>query len=102
VHVERFVAPRATLPANAAGGKVRLRMSGVEVDADGATPLLHVAERAGVNAPHGCRMGVCHTCDATMVSGCVRDLRTGERIDEPGARIQPCVCAAAGDVEIEL
>lgn len=101
LHIERFTAPRAAI-SDARGGRVHLRASGVEVDADGATPLLHVAERAGVSAPHGCRMGVCHTCDATMLSGCVRDLRTGERIAEPGARIQPCVCAAAGDVEIEL
>jgi hypothetical protein len=47
-------------------------------------------------------MGVCHTCDATLVSGCVRDLRTGQRVDEPGARVQPCVCAAAGDVDLDL
>jgi hypothetical protein len=37
-----------------------------------------------------------------MVSGCVRDLRTGKTIDEPGARVQVCVCAAAGDVELAL
>jgi ferredoxin-NADP reductase len=102
LHVERFVAARAPLPAGAAGGKVRLRVSGVEVDADGATPLLHVAEGAGLSPAHGCRMGLCHTCDATLNSGCVRDLRTGQTIDEPGARIQPCVCAAAGDVDVDL
>jgi ferredoxin-NADP reductase len=105
LHVERFHARHAKLPAGAegtAGGRVRLRRSGVEVDADGRTPLLHVAEKAGVDAPHGCRMGVCHTCDATLVGGCARDLRTGALIDEPGARIQPCVCAAAGDLEIDL
>jgi len=47
-------------------------------------------------------MGICHTCDTTLLAGCVRDLRTGERIDEPGTRIQVCVCAAAGDVELAL
>jgi len=47
-------------------------------------------------------MGICHTCDATMTSGCVRDLRTGTTLDEPGTRIQLCVCAAAGDVELKL
>jgi hypothetical protein len=47
-------------------------------------------------------MGICHTCDSTLVSGCVRDLRTGTSIDEPGARVQICVCAAAGDVELSL
>jgi hypothetical protein len=37
-----------------------------------------------------------------MISGCVRDLRTGTQLDEPGTRIQICVCAAAGDVELSL
>ena len=102
LHVERFRAALAVLPANASGGRVRFAASAVSADADAATPLLHVAERAGLAPAHGCRMGICHTCDSTLVSGCVRDLRTGTSIDEPGARVQICVCAAAGDVELSL
>jgi ferredoxin-NADP reductase len=102
LHTERFRAKLAPAPANDAGGRVRFGRSKVDVETRGNEPLLAVAEGAGVNAPHGCRMGICHSCDATMVSGCVRDLRTGQRIDEPGARVQVCVCAAAGDVEIAL
>jgi ferredoxin-NADP reductase len=94
---------RAALRADSpSGGRVRFGLSRADVEADGRTPLLDVAERAGLRPPSGCRMGICHSCDATMVSGCVRDLRTGERIDEPGVRVQVCVCAAAGDVEIDL
>lgn len=100
--IERYHAKRAAIPRDARGGKVHLRMSGLEVGADAQTPLLVVAERAGVAAAHGCRMGICHTCDVTMQSGCVRDLRTGELVTEPGTRIQPCVCAAAGDVALDL
>jgi ferredoxin-NADP reductase len=102
LHVERFSAVLAPAAANASGGHVRFRSSRVSAISDGRTPLLRIAEDAGVAAPHGCRMGICHTCDATLTSGCVRDLRTGQRIDEPGARIQICVCAAAGDVELAL
>ncbi len=106
LHVERFSPATRAAPADAsadgAGGRVRFGRSRVDVRADGRTSLLEIAERAGVSAPHGCRMGICHTCDSTMVAGCVRDLRTGRRIDEPGARIQVCVCAAAGDVELSL
>ena len=101
-HVERFTAALAPVPANEHGGRVRFANAGTERRSDGRTPLLRVAEDAGVAAPHGCRMGICHTCDATLLSGCVRDLRTGETIAEPGARIQVCVCAAAGDVELAL
>jgi ferredoxin-NADP reductase len=102
LHVERFTAALAPAPNNAAGGRVRFGRSRISAIADGRTPLLRIAEDAGVSAPHGCRMGICHSCDVTLTAGCVRDLRTGQRIDEPGSRIQTCVCAAAGDVELAL
>jgi ferredoxin-NADP reductase len=102
LHIERFAAALAPAPADAAGGTVTFTASNTQRRADGRTPLLRIAEDAGVAAPHGCRMGICHTCDATLLKGCVRDLRTGEQIDEPGARVQVCVCAAAGDVELAL
>jgi ferredoxin-NADP reductase len=102
LHVERFGAKLAPVPADAAGGQVRFATSQSITRTDGRTSLLVVAEQAGVSAPHGCRMGICHTCDTTLISGCVRDLRTGERIDQAGVRIQVCVCAAAGDVELAL
>ena len=87
---------------DAIGGKVRFANSGIEVDADSETNLLRVAEDAGMNPPHGCRMGICHTCNTTLKSGCVRDLRTGKVLNEVGAIVQTCVCAAAGDCELEL
>ncbi len=100
--IERFHAMLATPPADARGGRARFVDSDVEVRADGVTSLLRVAEDAGLNPPHGCRMGICHSCTATLVSGCVRDLRTNQSISEPGSRVQICVCAAAGDVELAL
>jgi ferredoxin-NADP reductase len=101
LHIERFAAAFAPLPANDTGGRVRFLSSAAEARSDGRTPLLRIAEEAGVHAPHGCRMGICHSCDATLVAGCVRDLRTGD-LAEPGARVQICVCAAAGDVDLAL
>lgn len=101
LHVERFAAALAPLPANDSGGRVRFLSSRAEAHSDGRTPLLRVAETAGVAAPHGCRMGICHSCDAMLVAGRVRDLRTGD-LAEPGARVQICVCAAAGDVDLDL
>ena len=71
-------------------------------EADAETPLLRVAEDAGLNPAHGCRMGICHTCDVPLVRGQVRDLRTGDLIDEPGRAVQICTAAAAGDCTIEL
>lgn len=101
-HVERFHAPLAAPPTELAGGRVVFRTSGVAVDADGTTNLLRVAEASGLNPPHGCRMGICHTCTATLASGCVRDVRDNRLCAEPGTRVQICVSAAAGGCELEL
>jgi ferredoxin-NADP reductase len=102
LHVEHFRAALATSPPGAAGGRVRFHGSRREVDADGGTNLLRVAEAAGLCPPNGCRMGICHTCTTTLRAGRVRDLRNNLLIDEPGSKVQLCICAAAGDVELEL
>ena len=101
LHVERFHAAHAPVPEDAAGGTVRFAASDRAVVTDGRTPLLRVAEDAGLNPAHGCRMGVCHTCDVTLRAGCVRDLRTGAVVD-PGGKVSICVSAAAGDVTLDL
>jgi len=102
LHLERFHAPWAELSSDAAGGRVRFLKSGLAVESDGRANLLRVAEDAGLNPPHGCRMGICHSCDARLLSGCVRDLRNGRMVDQPDATIQLCVNAAAGNVELDV
>lgn len=76
---------------------------GSTVDADGATPILDVAEAAGVLMPSGCRMGVCFGCVIPLKEGAVRDLRNGAiTTADPissangGVPIQTCISAAAG------
>ncbi|MCP2342915.1 ferredoxin reductase [Actinomadura rupiterrae] len=100
LRVERFKPP--VLAAGGEGGRVRFTASGVETDADGATPLLTAGEDAGALLPSGCRMGICYSCVGRLASGRVRDLRTGEVHGEEGHLIQTCVSAAAGPVEIDL
>lgn len=102
LHTERFLATFAEVPDDAIGGRVSFRLSGVQADADAQTPLLRVAELAGMNPPHGCRMGICRTCDTMLLSGCVRDLRSGKLLNEAGSVVQTCICAAAGDCELQL
>ncbi len=101
LHVERFRAPLADTQADTAGGRVRFARSNREIEIDGRTSLLRAAEDAGLHPPHGCRMGICHSCTVTLRAGCVRDMRNDTLTDEPGSRVQICVCAAAGDVELE-
>lgn len=101
LRIERF---RGVLVASGAGagGGVRFTRSGRQCAADGATPLLHAGERAGVLMPSGCRMGICRGCVARLGAGRVRDLRTGVEHGEAGDLIQTCVSAAAGDVDLDL
>jgi ferredoxin-NADP reductase len=101
-HVERFRAAFAEVPVDAVGGEVRFAKSNLVARADNKTTLLRVAEDAGMNPPHGCRMGICHTCDTRLLSGAVRDLRTGKLLTESGAIVQTCICAAAGDCSLDL
>ena len=72
--IERFQADFAPGVAGA-GGRVVFEHADVEVDAPGDVPLLVVAEDAGVAAPAGCRMGICHACLTPLRSGQVTDLR---------------------------
>lgn len=101
LHIERFRADFAPVPKDVTGGKVRFTSSQQEFEADSQTSLLRAAEDAGFNPPHGCRMGICHTCQTKLVSGVVRDMRSGELLNESGATVLTCVCAAAGDCELE-
>ena len=74
------------------------------VEADGSTPLLEVAEAAGVLMPSGCRMGVCFGCVLPLRQGIVRDLRSGDLTTAApgdGVNIQTCISAAAGPCEID-
>ncbi|WP_228942966.1 ferredoxin reductase [Nocardioides sp. Leaf374] len=100
LHLERFSLKLGD--AGGEGGTISFRNSGKTVDADGATTVLEAGEQAGVGMPYGCRMGICHTCTVTLVSGAVRDLRNGEEYAQPNEQIQTCVTAAAGDCTLDI
>ncbi|MBO0846501.1 MAG: ferredoxin reductase [Nocardioides sp.] len=85
------------------GGTVTFERQGVDVECDGARPILEQAEDAGVLLPSGCRMGICYTCVLPLREGAVRDLRTGELTTavpgetvSGGVPVQTCINAAAG------
>jgi ferredoxin-NADP reductase len=100
LHLERFSLQLGG--EGGEGGTITFRNSGRTVDADGATTVLEAGEEAGVGMPYGCRMGICHTCTLTLVSGTVRDLRSGEEFNQPNERVQTCVTAAVGDCTLDI
>ena len=99
LHLERFTAVRVS--ATGGGGTVTFARSATTRSADAATSVLEAGERAGVQLPFGCRMGICHTCVVSLVDGRVRDLRTGVE-HEPGTRVQACVVAPSGDCVVDI
>lgn len=99
LHLERFAVAKAA-PAGA-GGRVTFARSGKSVTADAATSVMDAGEKAGVQMPFGCRMGICQSCVVELIDGHVRDLRTG-REQDPGTRVQTCVSAASGDCVIDI
>lgn len=99
LHTERFVIARTDKGGE--GGTVTFAVSDKTVDADGATTLLEAGEKAGIQMPFGCRMGICQSCVLPLESGHVRDIRSGDEHGE-GDRIQTCVSAASGDCTLKI
>ena len=100
LHVERF--SLALGGDGGEGGTLTFANTGKTVEVDGATTVLEAGEEAGVGMPYGCRMGICHTCTITKVSGTMRDLRSGDEFDQPNEQVQTCVCVAVGDVTLNI
>lgn len=103
LHSERFSAA----PLRLAGGTnsattVRLSASGKQFTARGNDPLLLQAERAGFTPRHGCRIGICHSCQCKKVSGSVENLQTGEVSSVPDELIRLCISAPRSDLVLDL
>nr|WP_232327905.1 FAD-binding oxidoreductase [Kibdelosporangium sp. MJ126-NF4] len=101
LRVERFTSPASVTGAGTAVGEIRFTRSGISVRNDGRT-LLEQAESAGLRPDHGCRMGICHTCTSVKSDGSVRNVVSGVVSAEPCERVQLCISAACGDVELDI
>jgi stearoyl-CoA 9-desaturase NADPH oxidoreductase len=100
--MERFQPIVSEADVGGSGGSVRFRASDAVVECPGGTPILQAGEEAGLELPHGCRMGICHTCVGRLRSGRVRDLRSGEVHGSENETVRTCVNAPEGEIEIDL
>ncbi len=100
---ERFVAA-PFLPASAPGtpASITLANSGQSFVTQGNAPLLVQAENAGLSPKHGCRIGICRSCQCTKRSGTVENLQTGEVSSTPNEQIRLCISAARSDITLDL
>ncbi len=103
LHSERFSAP-ALRPASFRGAPVQVALaaSGQAFVSSGSEPLLVQAERAGLTPKHGCRIGICRSCQCLKTQGTVENLQTGEVSSAPNELIRLCISAAHSDVVLAL
>lgn len=103
LHSERF-ATTPLLPASTPGTSVKVRCatSARDFNTQGGDVLLVQAERAGLTPKHGCRIGICRSCQCTKTSGTVENLQTGEVSSAPNELIRLCISAARSDLTLDL
>ncbi|MGV9412457.1 ferredoxin reductase [Nocardia sp. NPDC003693] len=101
LHSEEFTLTAAPADPADVEGETTFSGSG-KTTANTGVSLLEQAESAGLTPEYGCRMGICFSCTSIKVSGCTRNLRTGELDSDPDQPIQLCVSAAVGDVDIAI
>lgn len=103
LHSERF-AGAPVLPCTTPGTPVRVSLagSGSTFTTRGSDPLLVQAERAGLSPKHGCRIGICRSCQCVKTSGTVENLQTGALSSAPDELIRLCISTARSDLVLAL
>ncbi len=103
LHSERF-GGAVMRPAGAPGAPVQVSFSvtNKSFTSSGNDPLLQQAERAGLTPKHGCRIGICRSCQCLKTSGTVQNLQTGELSSAPNELIRLCISSAHSDLELAL
>jgi ferredoxin len=82
---------------------VEIAPAGFQFEADGATPLLQAAERAGIALPSSCRNGTCRTCMCQVLKGSAAHLIEWPGLSAEEKRegwILPCCAVARGPVTL--
>ena len=100
---ERFVA-FPILPTTSQGTPVAVQMvaTGHQFVTEGNAPLLVQAERAGLTPKHGCRIGICRSCQCVKKTGTVENLTTGALSSAPNELIRLCISVARTDIALDL
>jgi ferredoxin len=83
--------------------EIRFERSGVDATWDGKhSSLLELAEASGVEAPSGCRSGLCGSCAAGLASGDVSYTRSCGTEPEAGQVLLCSVVPRAGSGALTL
>jgi stearoyl-CoA 9-desaturase NADPH oxidoreductase len=82
--------------------QVQLKRSGRALFVSTGQSLLEALEAQGLNPPSGCRMGICHTCTCTRLSGSTANTQAGTTESEPDGQVRLCISRARTDLELDL
>lgn len=102
LQAEAFSPPESNASPHHLPVLMRFARAQQEVLGDTSTSLLQQAEAAGLRPAHGCRQGICASCTCLLISGTVRDQRSGALLSEPGQPIRLCVSVPMGDVVVDI
>lgn len=102
LHTERFAAAPLAVAPLSEPVRVAFTRSRHSFESLGSGALLAQAEAAGLAPKHGCRIGICRSCQCVKRSGTVQNLHTGELSSAPNELIRLCISAARTDLTLEL
>ncbi|MBK8971469.1 MAG: iron-sulfur cluster-binding domain-containing protein [Hahellaceae bacterium] len=103
--VQAFTAEAFTLPTLSADdghASITLDKRGKTVTVSRGETLLDSLEHSGETLESGCRRGICLTCACQQVSGVSENIITGERQQDAGMTIRPCISRPLADVTLHI
>ena len=103
LHEERFVSA-IPVPVAQLGIRRRITLARSGRTIDGKRFRLAARSNRGRRAspPHGCRIGICHSCKCKKLSGAVRNVLTGAVSHGDEEEIQLCVNTPHSDITLDL
>ena len=99
VCIEAFSAPQQKL--SGAASQIHFTRSGIQSSGDNQGSVLEIAEASGINAHHGCRMGICQQCQC-KAEGTFKNIRNGELVEKQNQDIRICIYQAIGEVSLAI
>lgn len=81
---------------------ITLSRSNRVVEVENNKPLLKALLDKGINAPHGCGMGICNTCSCEKLLGITKNVQNKSVCGESNTALRLCVNAAQGPLTLDL
>lgn len=103
-HAESFTPATLAIDPNAEVKTfpITLSLSNRVVEVPNNKPLLKALLDQGINAPHGCGMGICNTCSCEKLLGTTQNLQNQTVCASGNTALRLCVNAAQSPLTLEL